>query len=551
MQELEIHDALFEVGLLIVAAKLLEGVFKRFGLNSIIAYATAGIILGPVTGLVYSSPEVELIFGLGIFMFFFLIGLEELDIRGFLGAIRGRIFLASVLSVAISLLVSLAVASDLFYDLGLDMDWTEAMGLAGVLSLSSLGIVAKVLIDEGRIKEPVGVQIFTAVVIAELIALFIVGFAVSEHFYAGPHGRTLDWVSVTTIIGQIIVFTAATWFFSTKLLPKIIAALHRFMTVPQLSFGLLLGGLFLAVFGAERVGLHGTLGALLFGAAVSTLPYQVRHEIMPGMRGVAEGLLVPLFFASSGLYLSLDFLDLPPKTIAALALVPLAGKFAGSFIGAYITRLEAPFATATSLMAKGVAEIALLLLLFHSGAIDEGVFSLLVLIMLGYILLTPMGMTFALRRLKHSEVVTPSESVPPLLDRFALEGIEVEDMLNRSRIHPEPELTVKAFVENWLAPEQQDYVVVKDGELAGIVSIAMLRYLPRGEWDHTPISRVMRRDPPFVYTDEPVEDALQRMNENSLTALPVAEKDTEQFVGSISSSEILDLVVMAAKGREI
>ena len=38
---------------------------------------------------------------------FGLIGLEELDIRGFLSAIRGRLFLASVLSVTISLLVSL------------------------------------------------------------------------------------------------------------------------------------------------------------------------------------------------------------------------------------------------------------------------------------------------------------------------------------------------------------------------------------------------------------------------------------------------------------
>ena len=34
---MEIHEALFSVGLLIVVAKLLEGVFKRFGLNSIIA----------------------------------------------------------------------------------------------------------------------------------------------------------------------------------------------------------------------------------------------------------------------------------------------------------------------------------------------------------------------------------------------------------------------------------------------------------------------------------------------------------------------------------
>ena len=548
---MEIHEALFSVGLLIVVAKLLEGIFRRFGLNSIIAYTTTGVILGPATGLVKSGAEVEMILGIGIFMFFFLIGLEELDIRGFLAAIRGRLFLASVLSVTISLLVSLAVTTDFLFDLRLGLDFIQALGLAGVLSLSSLGVVAKVLIDEGRLKEPVGIQIFTTVVIAELIALFVVGFAISEHFYAEGHGHSLSLLSVLTLTGQILGFTTVTWFGSTKVLPRVIVLLRRFLRVPQLSFGLLLGGLFLVVVGAEKVGLHGSLGALLFGAALSTLPYQVRREIMPGMRGTAEGLFVPLFFASAGLYLSLEFLRLPPETILVLTLVPLAGKFLAAFLSAYITRLDAPFAIATGLMAKGVAEIALLLLLFHTGAIGEGVLSLLVLTMFAYILLTPMGISFALRRLKHSEVVTPPGQIPPSLDRFALEGIRVRDILDRSRSYPEQSLTVKAFAENWLLPEQHDYVVLNRGKLAGIVSLSMLRYLPRSEWEHTPLGRVLRQSTPHAYSDELVEDALQLMTESSLTVLPVVDTETKEFIGSISSHEVLEMIVLTASGREI
>ena len=546
---MELHEALFSIGLLIVVAKLLEGLFKRFGLNSIIAYATTGVILGPVTGLVEAGSEVEIVLGIGIFIFFFLIGLEELDIRGFLSAIRGRLFLASVLSVTISLLVSLSVTTDSFFDLGLDLDFTQALALAGVLSLSSLGVVAKVLIDEGRLKEPVGVQIFTAVVIAELIALFVVGFAISEHFYSGGLGHTLDVLSVSTVIGQIIGFTIATWFFSTKILPKVIVLLHHFLQVPQLSFGLLLGGLFLVVVGAERVGLHGSLGALLFGAALSMLPYQVRRDIMPGMRGTAEGFFVPLFFASAGLHLSLDFLKLPPQTILALTLVPLTGKFVAAILSAYITRLDAPFAIAAGLMAKGVAEIALLLLLLHTEAIDKGVFSLMVVLMFGYILLTPIGITFSLRRIKHSDDATSEGQAPPSLIRFALEGIKVQDILDRSRSHPEHSLTVKAFAETWLLPEQHDYVVVEQGKLAGIVSLSMLRYLPRSEWEHTTLDRVLRQNTPNAYADELVEDALQRMTENSLTVLPVHDRATGEFIGSVSSHEVLEMVVLTAKGH--
>ena len=529
----------------------MEGIFKRFGLNSIIAFATTGVVLGPVTGLVKSGPDVDFILAIGIFIFFFLIGLEELDIRGFLAAIRGRLFVASTLSVVISLLVSLAVTTDILFDLQLDLDFMQALGLAGVLSLSSLGVVAKVLIDEGRLREAVGVQIFTAVIIAELILLFVVGFAISEHFSAGEHGQTLDWANVLTIVGQILGFAIVTWFVSTRILPRLIVLLHRFLRVPQLSFGLLLGGLLLVVVAAEKVGLHGSLGALLFGAALSLLPYQVRRDIMPGMRGTAEGLFVPLFFASAGLHLSLDFLDLSIGTILALALVPLAGKFVAVVVSAYITRLEAPLATAAGLMAKGVAEIALLLLLLHSGAIDRGIFSLLVLVMLGYMLLTPVGISFALRRLEHAEVVVDREQLPPSLYRFALEGIRVKDILDRSRGHPEPSQTVKTFAESWLLPEQHDYVVSERGEFAGIVSLSMLRYLPRGEWDKTPLARVLRRDTPQANSEDFVEDALQRMTENSLTVLPVTDLNTGEFIGSISSHEVLEMVVLSAQGHEV
>ncbi|MYH41228.1 MAG: CBS domain-containing protein [Chloroflexi bacterium] len=543
-----IHDALFSIGLLIIVAKLLEGVFKRFGLNSIVAYATTGVLLGPATGLVEPDAEMEIVLSIGILVFFFLIGLDELDIRGFLSAIRGRLFLASLLSVVISLVVALAVTTDAVIDLHLDLSFAEALGLAGVLSLSSLGVVAKVLIDEGRLREPVGVQIFTAVIIAELIALFVVGFAISEHFATGD-GHELDLASVSWLVGQIVAFSVVTWFVSTLVLPRIIFLLHRVLQVPQLSFGLLLGGLFLVVVGAEHAGLHGSLGALLFGAALAALPYQVRRDIMPGMRGTAEGFFVPLFFAAAGLNLSFDFLDLPLKTVLVLTLVPFAGKFAATLLSAYVTRLEAPLATAAGLMAKGVAEIALLLVLFHSGAIEGGVFSLLVLLMFAYILLTPLGISAALRRIERSEVVAPSGELPPSLGRFALDGVRVRDVLDRSRIHPDQSLTVASFAQSWLLPDHHDYVVTAGGRLAGIVSLRMLRYLPPSEWEDTRLERVLRSDVPSAGADDPVEDALQQMTESSLTILPVTDRETGEFIGSISSHEILEMVLAAVQGR--
>ncbi len=535
-------DVMLSIGLLIVVAKLLEGVLRRFRLSSIVAYTAAGVALGPVAGLIEPTEELQVLLGLGIFLFFFLIGLDEIDISGIIATIRGRFFVAATLSVLISLLLALSVTSDIFFDFGLGLDFTEALALSGIFSLSSLGLVSKVLADEGHLRKPIGIQIFVTVLIAELIALLVVGFTIGEHV------TDFNLSSILILLAKIVGFTLVTWVLSSRVVPPLIVLLKRSLHVPQLSFGLLIGGLFVVVGISESVGAHGSLGALLFGAALSGLPYQLRQDIVPGMRSAAEGLFVPLFFASAGLHLSLSFTDLPIVTIMALVSIPLAGKFAGSLIGAFVSRLEMPFALATGLMAKGVAEIALLLVLLETGVIGDDVFSLLVLIMFAYILLAPSVINYAVNRTRPSEKTTLPGTIPVSLARFALDDIAVNDILDRTRSYPKPQLSVRKFVDQWIIPQQHDYLVVENGTVSGIVSLGMLRYLPKEAWSSTQLGSVVRRKTPLARPDEPVEDVLQRMTENTLTVMPVVEEESEEFLGMVSSQDVLDLITLEARG---
>ena len=538
-----IEEALLSIGLLVVVAKLAEGVLRRFRVNSIVAYTATGILLGPVAGIIQPTGEIQILLGIGIFLLFFLIGLDELDISGFMAAIRGRYFVAATLSVLVPMLAAMAVTSDIVHDFGLGLDFSESIALAGILSLTSLGVAAKVLVDEGHLRAPIGIRIFTTALIAELIALLLVGFSIGEHTHQ------MSWIGVFILLAQIAAFTVVTWILASRVIPPLIMLLQRFLYVPQLSFGLLLGGLFLTVAGAAKMGLHGSLGALLFGAALSGMPYQVRRDIAPGMRSAAEGLFVPLFFAAAGLHMSLSFTGLPVLTIAALVFVPLVGKFAGALIGALVARLDTPFALATGLMAKGVAEVALLLVLLETGVIGQDVFSLLVLIMFGYILLTPPAINAVIRRSRSSEPVSSHDPVPPSLARFALTDISVGDILDFRRNYPGPTQSVRAFADRWIVPHQQDYVIADNGDLAGIVSLSMLRYVPKESWSTTRVGRIMRRNPPLASPDEPVEDVLQRMTERSLTAMPVMDRESGKFMGAITSQEILDLIVAEARGE--
>ena len=539
----DIRQSLLSLGLLIIAAKLAEGAFRRLHLNSILAYATAGILLGPVLQMltgwsVQPTGHIDLLLTLGIFIFFFLIGLDEIDISSFVATLRGHYFLAAIVSVLFSLGVSVLVTSGTVVYLGFTLNFAEALALAGILSMSSLGIVAKVLADEGRLREPVGLQIFTVVVIAELLTLLVIGFSIGEQ------SHELSVTGILVLVGKIAAFAGLAWLLSSRVLPPVVGLLQRVIQVPQLSLGLLLGVLFLMVDAAEFMGLHGALGALLFGASLSGLTYQVRSEMMPGLRSVAEGFFVPLFFASAGLYFSLTFVTMPWWTMAALALIPLLGNFLGSLLGAYLSRLRAPYAVASGLMGKGVAEIALLLVLRETGIIDEVVFSFLVLVMFCYILLMPSVISFAAARASRSLASESApDDIPKGIIRFVLHDLIVDDILDRLRPHPGASLSVRAFTANWATPNQHDYVVLDEELAPGIVSIGMFRYLPANAWASTTLGQLMRADPPVAWLDEHVEDVLQRMTEHYLTAMPVVERESGRFVGALTSRDILELVL--------
>ena len=544
----ELHQSLLTLGMLIIVAKLAEGVFRRLRLNSIIAYAATGILLGPVmklTGVwwIESSLHLELVLALGVFIFFFLIGLDEVDISSFMSSLKGHYFLAAILSVIVSLGISMLVTTDLVFDFGLKLNFTESLALAGVLSMTSLGIVAKVLTDGGYLKQPVGLQIFTVVIIAELIALLLIGFSIGEH------AHQVSPVGILVLLGKVTGFAVVSWVLSSRVLPPLVALLQRVIRVPQLSLGLLLGMLFLIVYGAEEMGLHGSLGALLFGASLSSLPYQVQQEILPGIRSVADGLFVPLFFVSAGLSFSFTFISLPLVTMAGLALIPLLGNFIGAFIGAYVSRLTVPSAVATGLMGKGVAEIALLLVMWKSGIIDEVVFSFLVLVMFCYILFMPSVINYAVGRAsRRTDLPTQLDDIPLGIVRFALEDIRIDDILDRSHGHPSSTLSVRDFTDQWVIPHQAHYVVADKEVLIGIVSLEMLRYLPKDDWSKTRLGAVVRRQTPVAWPDEQVEDVLHRMSESSLSVMPVVERDSGLFLGAVTNNDITQLMTMDAMG---
>ncbi len=531
-------ELLVSLGLLLIIAKLLECVAIRLRQSTLVAYVAAGIVLGPLLGVVEATDELGLFFGIGVVFLFFLIGVEEMDVSGLVATLRGRFFLAGTLAFLVSFGFSMAVIL-----LVMEQPVANAIAISGILSLSSLGVVAKVLSDLGRLREPLGLEVFTTVVILEILGLLVVSFSLRE---IAKEGSFTPW-TVPILLVEVTGFALLAWVLATKVFPFVVARLRRIIDAPQLAMGLMTGGLLLTVGLMDKIGVHGSLGALLIGVSMSGLPHRLRTDILPGVRGLAYGLFIPLFFASAGIYLNLSFRSLPGLSIAAIVLVAILGKFAGTLVGVILARLDKPLAIASGMMGKGVVEIALLVVMLNMGAISNELFSLLTLLMICFLLFVPplMGRVIEpAEQIKVAEKPSLPKVMMPSFAQYVLDNKTVKDVMDRGRQFPSSGITIQKFVDLWTAPEQPDYVVVDEHKKpAGIVSLHEVRHIAKERWGSTLLGELAGCDDVVAFPNESLDDIVRRMANHNLTVLPVVENASGELIGSITNSDVVASII--------
>ena len=109
-----------------------------------------------------------------------------------------------------------------------------------------------------------------------------------------------------------------------------------------------------------------------------------------------------------------------------------------------------------------------------------------------YILFMPAVINYAVGRAsRRTDLPAQLDDIPVGIVRFALEDIRIDDILDRSHGYPASSVTVRDFTEQWVVPHQSHYVVADKEALVGIVSLEMLRYLPKDDWGKTRLDTVV------------------------------------------------------------
>ncbi|MEJ6398316.1 cation:proton antiporter domain-containing protein [Yoonia sp. 208BN28-4] len=304
------------------AAVIAVPLAARLGFGSVLGYLLAGIVIGPLTGLVGSeTQDLQHFAEFGVVMMLFLIGLE-LDPRT-LWSMRDRLIGLGGLQVTLTMLIIMAGA------MALGFVWSEALAIGMIFALSSTAIVLQTLAEKGLMQTSGGRSTFSVLlaqdiaVIPMLALLPLAGVgAVASMAPDGSlhinddshHGLSLveglpGWGVTLVTIGAIAAIILVGVFLTRPVfryihharLREMYTALALLMVV---SIAVLMG----------MVGLSPALGTFLAGVVLANSEF--RHELESDLEPF-KGLLLGLFFITVGA--GINFVLLFDETLMILS----------------------------------------------------------------------------------------------------------------------------------------------------------------------------------------------------------------------------------------
>ncbi len=281
-------------GLVLLGAAVLSvPIARRLGLSAIVAYLTAGIIIGPYGIGVFGTPESIIpVSELGVVMLLFLIGLE-LEL-GRLLAMRGTIFGLGAAQLTIT---GLAIAT-LSYAAGL-VEWRGAIVAGLALAMSATAIALQILEERGQLQQDYGqrafaILLFQDMAVVPLLAVLPLLAPAGE----GTHAQLGDGLRAVGLIAGAIALIVLAGRYLLNPFFRLLAQSGSREVMTAAALLVVLG----AALTMQKAGMSMALGAFLAGVLLAESNY--RHELEADIEPF-RGLLLALFFMGIGMSIDL------------------------------------------------------------------------------------------------------------------------------------------------------------------------------------------------------------------------------------------------------
>ncbi|MEX0347966.1 MAG: monovalent cation:proton antiporter-2 (CPA2) family protein [Paracoccaceae bacterium] len=330
------ENFLYQATIYLAAAVIAVPLSARLGLGSVLGYLAAGIVIGPVLGLVGAeTEELQHVAEFGVVMMLFLIGLE-LEPKA-LWDMRDRLIGLGGLQVGVSTLAVMAVA------MFAGQPWTIALAVGLTLSLSSTAIVLQTLSEKGLMQTNGGRATFSVLLTQDIAVIPILAFLpllameamphlssdgsiiIGDPDHGNHHGETLSlvaglpgWAVTLVTIGAVASVVLAGIYLTRPVFRYIHSTRLREMYT-ALALVIVVGISFLM----SLVGLSPALGSFLAGVVLANSEF--RHELESDLEPF-KGLFLGLFFITVGAGINFNLFFRDPLDLIGLALLVILAK---------------------------------------------------------------------------------------------------------------------------------------------------------------------------------------------------------------------------------
>lgn len=409
----DIFLLVFQVAILLLAARIMGEISIRLGQPSVIGEILAGILLGPslLAGIFPGFGELiipqtetqgyllEVISLLGA-MFLLLITGIETDIE----LIKRHAKTAASVSfggIAVTFISGFFLGQNLPDFLLADPDERLVFSLfvATALAISAIPVIAKVLMDMNLMRRDIGQTILAAGMsddtIGWILLSTVAGIAAGDAVTTG---------SVLTTVGSVLAFLVFSFTLGRWMVKKLLVFVQDEIVSNDrlLSLVIILTFLWGAI--TQLMNLEAILGAFIMGILFGTMP-RLPEEVIHKLESMALGIFAPIFFAVAGLKVNiLNLLD-PTLILITLVVIGVAtfGKVIGTYAGARIFGGKDHWTSLSfgaGLNARGAMEIIIATIGLRLGILSQDMFSIIVVMAIATSLMAPFALRWVLSKVK-------------------------------------------------------------------------------------------------------------------------------------------------------
>ena len=377
------------VAIVMLIARLFGIIAVKVRQPRVMGEVVAGILLGPtVFGAVAPGAQATLFstdilpaFGvaanLGLIFYMFLIGLE-LD----RGQLKGKVAQAAVISnvsVLFPMILGMVVALPIYTLVAPDTRFLAFAIFMGVsMSITAFPVLARILAERRMLTRPLGALTLTCAAIDDVTAWFLIALATA----IAVAGTASD---VFVTIAAAVAFCLVMGLLVRPFLGRASAAFDEAGRVPAGWVAAIFAGVLVSAFVTEEIGIAVIFGGFVMGM-IMPRNAGLTEDVTRRMEDFVVTLLLPLFFAYTGLKTNIGLLDRPELWILTLVLIGVAilGKLVGAMIAARLSRFDwrESAVIGTLMNTRGLTELIVLNLALEKGVISDALFAALVIMAL-------------------------------------------------------------------------------------------------------------------------------------------------------------------------